>query len=113
MLAPGYSAAYAPCIEGPNGYLKYNSVQRLIEGHVAGTYGWGGNNYAEGQGFVPATFVNKSSSDDEAIANAFLKEYFPVNESEVTRALQLYPASQYGSAKERAGAMYQDVVFAW
>lgn len=113
VLAPGYSAAYAPCIEGPQGYLKYNTVQRLIEGKVAGKHGWGGNNFAEGQGFVPPALVNDSSSDDSAIATTFLKEYFPVTDSEVTRALELYPANEYPDAKQRAGAMYQDVVFAW
>lgn len=78
-----------------------------------------GNNWNDGDGYVKALPWLPSSNAsaaaaNEALARSDLLSFLPVNASTLDRALSLYKQEDFvGGWNGVAGAVRQDVIFAW
>lgn len=112
---------YAPCSEGARGYVQESLARTLAPGRkVAARYTIAGNNWNDGDGYVrslkwlPATDAQALAAN-EALARANILALLPISNATLDRALALYPLDDFadGGWAAIAGAVRQDVIFAW
>ncbi|KAJ9113208.1 hypothetical protein QFC22_006047 [Naganishia vaughanmartiniae] len=118
----GRPSVYEPCIEGPGGYIQYNTVERILNGQVAGNAVIAGSNYADGSTFVTSASlqVPKNITDATTVAKtadtllaSVLMQKWPLSKDQVGEAVSLYPLTAFKDNFERGGVVFTDAVFAW
>ncbi|KAJ9104647.1 hypothetical protein QFC21_002145 [Naganishia friedmannii] len=117
----GRPSVYEPCIEGPGGYIQYNTVERILSGQVAGHAVIAGSNYADGSTFVTSaslqvpkniTHPAQVATQADTLLASVLMQKWPLTKDQAREAVSLYPLAAFKDNYERGGVVFTDAVFA-